>query len=98
VVHQDSEVVASGMQPGGLLTRRGVEQTEGNGVNVVCRRCRGDLNGGNWVTTEKEMPTLTLKLNRTLHSQFGCALPPFEALRQRIGGQVPQFRTVNLGS
>jgi hypothetical protein len=98
MVDQKRGVVAAGVQPGGLCVRPGVEEADGDGVDVGCRWCRDDLNGSNRVTRGEEMPTLTLKLNRTLHRQLGRLLPPLKALGLWIGGEIPQFRTLDLGS
>jgi hypothetical protein len=98
VVHEQGGVVASGLQAEGLCFGTRVEEADGDAFELWCRRDRGDLYGCNRVTTKQEMTTLTLKLNRTLHSQFRRPLPPNEVLGPWIGVEMPQFGRLDLNS
>jgi hypothetical protein len=65
-----------------------VEQAERHAVELERRGRSHHLDGRDRITTEKEMTTLTLKLNRTLHGQLRRPLPPFEVLGRWIGRKI----------
>ena len=88
VVMQQCRVVAARREARRLCCRGGVEQAGDEGVELRCGGRRGHFDGGYRVATEQQMPTLTLKLNRTLNGELGGLLPPVEVADRVNAGEM----------
>jgi hypothetical protein len=97
-MHQQRRVVSPGRQPRPLRLSIGIQQANGDRVDLRRRGRRDDLDRRDRITCEKQVPSGRLQLDSPAHGHLcGLLAPPQRSRDPQRDDEIRQLDAFNLG-